>query len=344
MLLACSSNSRRNLNYFSADNEAIHYVGRFDFKLKKSPKVWASGAYCSFTFKGKDCEVIILDEQKNLINRNYISVIVDGKKMKRIQLKNPKNRIIVAKNLKNTTHSVLICKDTEAAIGYIQFAGIKCKKLIKKRIRKHLILEFIGDSITCGNGCDTSKKNCGEGTWYDQHNAYSSYGPQLARRCKAEWLLSSVSGIGLTRSCCGTTHTLPDIYDKIDLQPGGENYHFKRQKAKIIFVTLGQNDGLQKASTYILSYVLFLKKLRKIYPKSTIVCCSSPMANTKLKKYHAKVIPLLVKILKNKHFKNIFAFNYRGTYRNGCNFHPSLKDHRKMANELYLFLRKKRLI
>ena len=61
-------------------------------------------------------------------------------------------------------------------------------------------MEFIGNSITCGTGSDQSVVPCDKGVWQDQHNAYLSYGPAVARSFNAQWQLSAVSGIGLMHS------------------------------------------------------------------------------------------------------------------------------------------------
>ena len=43
------------------------------------------------------------------------------------------------------------------------------------------LIEFIGNSITCGAAADVSEVPCGSGVDYDQHNAYYAYGPRVAR-------------------------------------------------------------------------------------------------------------------------------------------------------------------
>ena len=61
-------------------------------------------------------------------------------------------------------------------------------------------MEFIENSITCGTGSDQSVVPCDKGVRQDQHNAYLSYSPAVARSFNAQWQLSAVSGIGLMHS------------------------------------------------------------------------------------------------------------------------------------------------
>lgn len=271
---------------------------------------------------------------------NYISVVVDGGKPKRLRLEEVENLIHIAKGIKRGIHEVVICKNTESNIGFIQLESVHCKELIKHRRKKKKIIEFIGDSITCGNGCDLSQKNCEEGTWYDQHNAYASYGPRVAKALHCDYFLSSVSGIGLTRSCCGTKYTMPDIYGYLNFNPDGKKWNHQHHHPWLVCITLGQNDGLQKPEIFIRAYCNFAKRIRRYYPKAIIVLCASPMADTPLKKYHANYIPEIISRLKKKGLSNVYSFQYKGKYRGGCKHHPTVREHQKIAKELLDFLKK----
>ncbi|MFN5415689.1 MAG: acetyl xylan esterase [Flavobacteriia bacterium] len=338
LVLACSQKTKQVSDFYFAGDERVSYHGRFSFDNAKSPKVWAPGAYCEFSFKGTSCEVTILDQLKYFVTHNYIAVSIDGGKPKRIKLKKVNNILKIAQNLEDKIHTVVICKNTEAAIGYIQFTGIRCEELVKVKRKKKKIIEYIGDSITCGNGSDTTEISCADGKWYDQHNAYLSYGPIIARKHKYDWILSSISGIGLTESCCGTKYTMPEVYDKIDFKPKGENWYDKKQTPSIICITLGQNDGRQEKNLYINTYVTFVKKLHQRFPMAEIVCCSSPMGDDKLKVYQAEHLPTIVAKLKQSGITRVNYFCYKGKYRGGCLLHPTLSEHRTISYELDNFL------
>jgi len=91
---------------------------------------------------------------------------------------------------------LVICKNTEANIGYLELAGIRCRQLVKPAPKPARKIEFIGNSITCGTGSDLSVIPCGKELWEDQHNAYLSYGPITARAVNAQYHLSAVSVSG----------------------------------------------------------------------------------------------------------------------------------------------------
>lgn len=322
---------------FSFDETGISFHGRFDFSNKQAPKVWAPGAYVAFSFSGTDCSITLLDEMKYGNHHNYIHVVVDGVPQ-RIKLTGKFNRISIANGLTDTIHHVTICKDTESAIGFIQFHEIICDKLVPSPIKQLPIIEFIGDSITCGNGSDLSMSDCSTADWYDQHNAYDAYGPTVARALGMDYLLSSVSGIGLTRSCCGKKYTLPEVYHTIDFQPKGKQWNLSSQRPAIICITLGQNDGLQNETLFVQKYIGFIQHLKTINPTAKIVCCSSPMATETLSQFHAHVLPKVTHYFAQQNDSLVQHFLYEGHFRSGCEAHPTIAEHKLIAQQLTSFL------
>lgn len=343
LFFACSTdNVAKNHSFHSAKSSAFTYVGRFDFSDKNGPKVWAPGAYIKVDFHGSYCAIKIKDENKFYTHYNYIHVIIDDTIIKRFKLSKTDNTIVIGKNFSEQKHHLTICKDTESDIGFIQFEGVYCRKISK--LKKRAVIEFIGDSITCGNGSDLSQVNCEDGKWFDQHNAFMSYGAILARRLKREWILSSVSGIGLTRSCCGNELTMPQCYQYISFKPTSQIYPIWKEHPDLVCVTLGQNDGLQKKQLYVSSYLKFLAQLRKTHPKAQFVLCTSPMAKENLRKHLIDCIQQVVRIAKNRGEQKLEMFAYSKTYGKGCLSHPTVEEHLKIAQELFHFIKAKNLI
>ena len=84
--------------------------------------------YITAKFKGPYCELLITDQELWGKNHNYVEIVIDGKPV-RIQTKEKDNHIIIAQGLSNTVHTLIICKNTEANIGYLEFIGLKCESL-----------------------------------------------------------------------------------------------------------------------------------------------------------------------------------------------------------------------
>jgi hypothetical protein len=340
-LSGCNSDSYGEKVY-KGNHPYIHYVGRFDYENPEKPKGWAPGIYCEFEFYGANCQVEITDESY-FTNHNYIEVAVDDFPVKRIKL-SKKNNVISVANFKNKgIHHIIVCKSTEANIGYISFTGIRCEKLLPFKKKNKGIIEFIGDSMTCGNGADCENSADIQGDWYEQHAAYQSYGPVLARKLQMGWVLSSASGFGLTRSCCGNQKTIPQVYDYADLSGMQVRYLWYTKKPSIVFICLGQNDGLQKESTYCFDYVSFVKRIKKKNPRAHIVCLDSPMAKSTLKKHLGECINQSVNTLKKTYGNTIHSYFFKKRYHNGRLQHPNISEHQQMAKELELFVKKEKL-
>ena len=292
-------------------------------------------------------------QDENLYSqRNYIAVELDGKYTGRIALDSSKQNYVIAKDLVDTDHTVLVCKTTESSIGYIEFSGIICNELVTLEDKNNRLIEFIGNSITCGMGLDTSGIPCESGEWYDQHNAYLAYGPLAARALNAEWLLSSVSGIGMTRYWNTAGPTMPEVYENLYLNDDSMKvWKPENLNPDLVSICLGQNDfsdgegpnpRVELDSTdYAEDYIRFLKKIRKQYPDAQITCISSPMIDGDKKE---RLFSFLNSIVQYMHVKEndtkVHLFEFKRTYNKGCSWHPSREDHLAMSYELLPFYKK----
>jgi lysophospholipase L1-like esterase len=327
------------LSFFKASHPYIQYTGRIDFSDPAKPKFWSPGVYITAKFKGPFCEVVINDEVLWGTSHNYIEIVVDDGTPYRIQTTGKENFIKVGEGLSNKEHTVTICKNTESGIGYLEFIGFRCKALLPSPARPIRKIEFIGNSITCGMGSDLSVTPCDKGQWYDQHNAYMSYGPTTARSLKAQWQLTAVSGIGLIHSCCNMTVTMPQVFDKVNLRTDSIAWNFKKYQPDVVTICLGQNDGIQDSATFCKAYLNFIQTIRQYYPKATIICLNSPMADERLTTVLKKYITAVV-YTANRNDKNVYPYFFSKRYYKGCGDHPNLEEHEQMAKELSAYIKK----
>lgn len=322
-----------------ADNKDIQYAGRIDFSNPKKPRFWAPGVYLHARFRGPYCAIVVNDEVLYGTSHNYLEVVIDDHPPVRLQTNGPTNTIPVAAGLFNGPHTITVCKDTEAGIGYVEFLGFRCQGLLPLPPKPARKLEFIGDSITCGAGSDQSEKPCGQGQWYDQNNAYLSYGPTTAQALHAQWHLTAVSGIGLIHSCCDMTITMPQVFDKMNPRDNTGTWDFQHYQPDAVTICLGQNDGAQDPATFCGAYVQFIKQLRANYPKAQIICLNSPMADPALTAYLKTNLTRVVNTVHQDGDPNVHTFFFSRRYDGGCGGHPDLVAHRLMAGELSAFLK-----
>ncbi len=328
-----------NLPFFGAANPLVKYTGRIDFSDPAKPRFWNPGTYVTVRFRGTSCDIMINDEMLYGKDHNYLEIKLDNQQPQRLKLKEKENRIIVGYHLSNTVHHLVIVKNTEASIGYLEFVGLRCSKLLPVTLPSRKI-ECIGNSITCGTGSDTSVFPCGKGEWYDQHNAYLSYGPRTARALNAQYQLTAVSGIGLIHSCCDMDILMPQVFDKVSTRDNKIAWDFNKYQPDLVTICLGQNDGQQDSTVFCKTYAGFIATIRKDYPHTEIILLTSPMGDEFLKKLMIKYLGSIVKY-ENLHGDSrvhLFAFSKR--YHGGCGGHPTSAEQKKIAEELTAYLRK----
>lgn len=328
------------IQFFKADNSNIQYTGRFDFSRPALPRIWSPGGYFRVRFAGSSCEIIINDEELYGKNHNYLEIVIDHHQPFRIQTTGKTNSIKVAEGLQGGEHELLVCKNTESNIGYIELVGIKCKQLLPPAAKPVRKIEFIGNSITCGTGSDVSVVPCGKGEWHDQHNAYMSYGPSTARVLNAQWQLTSVSGIGLIHSCCNLKVLMPQVFDKVNLRDDSIMWNFSNYQPNVVTICLGQNDGVQDSVKYCSAYVDFIKTIRSHYPAATVVCLTSPMADSALVKVMKNYLTGIVSYVNKSGDGNVYKYFFSKRYFHGCDSHPDMEEHQLIANELIACIRK----
>ena len=333
------SQKDHELKLFKADNKNIQYVGRIDFSDWLKPRIWAPGVYITAKFKGSQCEILINDEVAGGNNHNYLEIIIDGKNPYRMQLTDKINVIKVPEGLADTEHTIMVCKDTESNIGYIDFVGFRCEKLLQLAAKAKRKNEYIGDSITSGTGMDLSTIPCGKGQWYDQHNAYMSYGARTSRNLDAQWQLTALAGVGLTHSCCDMNVVMPQIFDKVFLRGDSIKWDFKKYEPDVVTICLGQNDGIKDSTLFCDAYVNFIKTVRQDYPNADIVCLTSPMADQKLTAVLQRYLNGITRYVNTNGDKKVHKYFFSRQYHNGCGGHPDINEHQLIADELTVYIK-----
>lgn len=331
------------------DNQPIQYTGRIDFSNPQKPRLSSAGAYFQVKFRGNTCSILLEDQTLNN-NHNYISIAIDGKYQERIKLIKNKTEYLIAKNLEDAVHTLIVCKATEAQIGYVDFLGLFCNEILPPEKRRERKIEFIGDSMTCGMGLDLSEIPCNAAQWYDQHNAYLAYGRLVADKLNADWLFSSVSGIGIIRNWNSPGPTMPEVYEHIYLDTNSPVWDANAYAPDLVSICLGTNDFSEGDGTYkrpeldsakfINDYMRFVKRIRARYPHAQICCLTSPMfsgeKSARLTEYLSAVIKHLKEVEKDD---KVFIFKFSHSYTNGCTDHPDKQEHEKIAEELLPFFK-----
>lgn len=324
---------------------SLQPMGRFFRSPNGNLELISSAVHFGVRFSGTSCKIYATIPDPNA--HNYLQYTLDGKYQKRIRISGMDTQPIVLSGLKNQAHVLWIYKATEAATGPIFIVKIAGSNIQSLKIPSKTLIEFIGNSITCGAAADPSEVPCGMGEYHDQHNAYLAYGPRLARALGVNFILSSVSGIGIYRNWNSLAPVMPQVYEKTDFQVNGlRNWDFNTYHPRIVSIALGTNDfsdGDHKnprlpfdSSVFVSNYIGFVKLVRSKYPAAKIILLSSPMLNGD-KREKLQNCLRAVKLNSDKASpKNspLVLFFFKPMTPRGCGGHPNIEDHAILASEL----------
>ncbi|UMY65398.1 SGNH/GDSL hydrolase family protein [Flavobacterium sp. HJ-32-4] len=315
----------------------------------KGIRLIGAASFVAFEFEGTDCQ-LTLASVDDYPHHNYVSLELDGTYLGRIRIEPGRPAPYSVAVTKSGRHRLVVYKATEAQNGFVDFLGTTAKIVAPGKAKKRKRIEFIGDSITCGMGNDESALPCGSGEWYDQHNAYWSYAPITARALHADFLLSSVSGMGMYRNWNtenSESEIMPEVYGKLALRESDTRPFDATFQPDVVTICLGTNDlsaGDGKkprtpfdAKQFTDNYIAFIKMLQQRYPKAQIVLLSSPMLNGER---HATLMAALDTIQAAFPTGTLRRFTFQPMEPKGCGYHPSKEDDQKMASELTPFLKK----
>lgn len=325
--------------------------GRYFFDAQNNLELISSAAHFGFSFKGATCSIFTFINDAN--SHSYLQYELDGVYKGRLKVTGNKVQQILIDAGNDGKHTIWIYKATEAMTGPIIISKIIAENIKSIAPVNKPLIEFIGNSITCGALADTSDVKCGQGVYQDQHNAYNAYGPRVARALHVNYLLSSVSGIGIYRTWNMDGPSMPQVYEKRSLQQDDTvHWDFKKYSPKIVSIALGTNDlsngdGVHPrepfdSSLFVKNYIAFIQLVKSKYPAATIALLSSPMVNGNNRILLQNCLSAIKKNIDALYpgDKPVVLYFFKPMQPHGCSFHPSVEDHAVMADELYPFFKK----
>lgn len=324
--------------FFRADHPFFQYMGRIDFSDRAAPRFWSPGVVVRWRFRGSSCRVIIRDQELYGKTHNYVEIAVEGRPPVRVQTKGKQDTLVVEGGGPGD-HVVRLCKDTGSGIGWLEMVGVLAEGLLPPPALPTRKIECIGNSITAGAGMDGSEIPCGKGEWYDQSNAWMSYGALTARMLDAQWHLTAVAGIGLVHSW-GMGIVMPQVFDKMDQRDDSGYWDLRRYVPDVVTICLGQNDGVQDSTLFCAAYVRFIGDLRRSYPRAEIVCLTSPMGDKTLTDVQKRYLGGIVAAVRATGDERVSSYFFSRQYSHGCGGHPDLEEHGRIAGELTAYLKK----
>lgn len=280
-------------------------------------------------------------------HHNTYAVIIDGEVRGKIILQKDKHQYTIAEKLSKGKHTIELVKLTESLVGqvifhrFILFGNAKTEK----PAAPSRTIEFIGNSITCGYGIESTTGT--DGFSYLTENAYTAYAMQAARRLSAEPVLVSFSGKGIYRNWADTVfyqETMLELYPRVTPQRPDLLWDFDKNRPDAVVVSLGTNDFSPPLGAvrelFVPRYLQLLRTIRNNYGTSVpIICLNGPLLAPEQR---AKVETWIGECLREladpkSYYLSLSVCNPADGW--GADGHPSQKTADRNAAELSSFMK-----
>lgn len=346
--------------FIAASDSSVQYFGRIDDSNPDTIAFAFPGVSIKANFTGTAISAVFLQNSGGgETTTNYFTVIVDEQEPVSIAITPSQTLYSLAEGLLEGVHSIEIFKRTESLVGTVTFQGFYVDEghsLVAPDVLPNTRIEFIGNSITCGYGNESSQSTPKSGFSSVNENNYMAWGAITARNLSAQYSCVAYSGRGLYQNNDGTTSgTLPKIYDHGIADNASVIWDNTRYIPDIVVINLGTNDFSAEVSSavytvdstiFVDTYIAFIEKLRGYYANATIICALGVMMSdyypvgaehwTRIQSYTSAVV---------NHFTNLgdervhyFKMNPQ-TAPYGEDWHPTIYTHNAMARALTTFIR-----
>ena len=272
--------------------------------------------------------------------RDQLRLLIDGEEKARL-LDSARVDTTIA-GLPAGEHLVRLEKLGETQAGASRFLGFSTDGSALPPKPRSMQIEFVGDSYTVGYGNTSATRTCTADELHRRTDTQQAFGPLLAARLGADYRIHAYSGFGIVRNYDGgePALSLPAIYSRARPDgAGGAAPADLSWRPLWIVVNLGTNDfstplkpgerwssEAELRSDYRRTYGAFLRSLSRRQPQARFVLMGGDdfIADVRaVAAEHNRQSPGRATVV---HFGKLEL--------TGCDWHPSLEDHRQLAAQL----------
>lgn len=288
---------------YPAIEKNVKQYGRC-FYNDQTETLWCSlsGTGIGFSFHGKQCTLTLVADTAfasgQSSNARY-AVYVNGEETQVGQLYSSELTLNVFESEQEQDVEIRVVKLSEAVHSSMGVKNIVVddKSGIRPLEKKDHLIEFVGDSITCGYGVDALSETATFMT--ANENATKTYAYHAADLLDADYSLVSYSGYGVVSGYTvnekiNANDIISKYYDKFGFcyasfdngrQIQNEIWDYS-DKPDLIVLNLGTNDSSYtgndetRQAEFVDAYVEFLTKIREKNPNTAILCTLGMMGDT----------------------------------------------------------------
>ena len=230
---------------FSPWSDGFLKIGRYD-KHEEAYNMWWSGSGVAFCIGCTQIEAEITSTASD--HAQWLGVMMDGEIVARMPLRQGRHRYLLLAGMESgVMHEVSILRDTQPSYdeaGPLYLHAVYADGEPKAPESKPLLIEFLGDSLTVGEGTmgPTSAQEW-RMMWISHMPAFPTL---VASKLNAEKRVVALGGWGVWKSWdSNRSSRIGAIYEQLcGVTPGGDKpYPFDERKADAVVINLGTNDG-----------------------------------------------------------------------------------------------------
>ena len=340
-----SAASRTAETTIKASDSKITYIGRTEVKDGNVSFDW-TGVYAKVKFQGNSLSFKVSDTKKNYYNV-WLDRSMDTTPDKVVAVHGSDTTIVIfsAEELKarfgkdkkaaKAPHQVILQKRTEGEQGLTTISGfITDGEFLQADAPKERIIEYIGDSYTCGYGTESPNT---ERFKPETENQNLTYACATARYFDADQIVIAHSGMGIVRNFNSkfTDYCMPERYLQTFDGVKETVWDAKSSSVKpnITVIYLGTNDfsrGMQPAERlFVKNYIKLLKEVKDNYGEEHPILCMAPKHDYLMFEYIRKVVDSCG--LRNVHIMTLTNSVHNNVEDMGADGHPNYNGHLKIA-------------
>lgn len=308
----------------------INYIGRVE-RNDAEGKVsfdW-SATTLKVRFSGSNLYLKCSDSKKDYLNL-WVDKVQGPKQDKTLYVEG--DTLLCLFQGRKGIHEVILQKRTEGEQGCITIEGLSTNgKFLDAPASKPRIIEFVGDSYTCGYGTEAPDRSVP--FYAKDENPALTYADILGRYFNAEAIHISHSGRGVIRNYDdfnqheNMTTMYTQAFNQYKTDKWEPTYH-----PDLVVVYLGTNDfstGKQPSLwAFCGQYKTLLQEIREFHPYATILCISS--------KIDEQMAYYVSEAVKRSDMAGVYSIAIQNYAHNddsdlGASWHPNYNGHRKIA-------------
>lgn len=345
---------------YKATEENVKLLGRTYFDIDRLYCA-LSGTGFEFTFTGTNCTIAVVGDSNSASesmadSHARVGIYVNGERVIDDMVDHSEELYTVFESGEPQEVTVTFVKLSESPHSTIAVTDINVTGTpIQPTPNKDKLIEFVGDSITCGYGADDPDKSHPFSTKTEDVTKAFAY--KTAQALDADYSMVSFSGYGIISGYSDgekkvSQQTVPKYYTKLGyswsanglFSPADIVWDFSKRQPDIIVINLGTNDDSytqnhkDRQEEYSAAYTEFLKKVREKNPDAKIVCAFGVMGD--------RLFPYVQLAVDNYTAEtgdgNVSTFKFdvqQAVDGYSADWHPSITTHDKAAAKLTEYLK-----